>query len=827
MTASAPSLRRPRGCRTAVPSAPSISRLVWIAAFVSAAVLGFEISLMRVLLIASWHHFAFVIISVSLLGFGASGTVLCLARRWVTPRADAVFVGLTLLTAVSMPVCVAIAQLLPVEARILPTLMIQQIAWWILFWILLQIPFLLGATVIGLALMRARERLPLVYASNLAGSAAGALIATGAMFIVPASWLPALFGGMALPAALAGPRKTWGVRLGLVAVLFAGVAVWLTINPPRIRIDPVKYGVLVAQFERQGSAQRIGLGRSSHGRVEIYRGSIFHEFPFLSIEAKPPQVDAIVNDGHWVGSLLHARTPDDATVVDLTMMAVPYDLLPPEPRVLLLGEAGGANVWLAARHDASAIDVVQPNRTLVRLLGDRDVGYGAAFLALPRVRLVTAHPRHVVEHPPAAYDLVQLVALEVMTAGFGGLGGLMEDHLATVEGFEAALSTLTPDGLLSICRGIQSPPRDNLKLIATMVAALRRLGIDRPQDHLVVVRDYLSLITLVKRSPWSNDDVERVRRVCAERSLTPVWFTGIRNDELNQPDMLDGPTGDAGDWYHYAIRRLCSAGAPEFIDAWTFDIRPPTDERPFFGDFCRMGSIGALRETFGDLWLTRAETAYLFVLATAVFVALAALVMTLAPLLMVRSVRREPGKTVAVLYFGAIGLGYLLLEMVLLSRLTRLIGDPVHAASITITAFLAFSGLGSLVAQRITGAGRRSVALIIALLIVVAVGTLLLLVPVSIDLAGGVALAMRSVVGVVVVAPLAFLMGFPFPLALTRVNAAATALVPWAWGVNGFASVLAPPLAMLLAMTWGYHVVSIAAIVSYAAAAVLIARLAR
>lgn len=810
-----------------MPSAPSISRLVWITAFVSAAVLGFEISLMRMLLIASWHHFAFVIISVSLLGFGASGVVLCLTRQWITPRANAVFLWLSLLTALSMPICFAIAQLVPVEARILPTLMIRQIAWWILFWFLLQIPFLLGATAIGLALMLARERLPLVYGSNLAGSAAGALIATSAMFIVPASWLPALFGGIALPAALASPRHSWRVRFGLVAVLVAGVAAWLTIDPPRIRMDPAKYGVLVAQFERQGSAHRVGLARSPRGRVEIYRGSIFHEFPFLSMEGMPPPVDAVVVDGHWTGSLLHALTPDEAAVVDLTMMAVPYDLLPPGPRVLLLGEVGGANVWLAARHDASAIDVVQPDRALVRLLGERDVGYGAAFFALPRVRLVSAHPRHVVEHPPSAYDLVQLVALEVMTAGSGGLGGLMEDHLATVEGFEAALSALAPDGLLSTCRGIQSPPRDNLKLIATIVAALRRFGIDRPQDHLVVVRDYLSLVTIVKRSPWSNDDVERVRRVCEERSLTPVWFSGIRDDELNQPDMLDGPAGDAGDWYHYAIRRLCSADAPEFIEAWSFDIRPPTDERPFFGDFCRIGSIGALRETFGDLWLTRAETAYLFVLAAAVFVAMAALVMTLAPLLMVRSMRRASSKTVTALYFGAIGLGYLLLEMVVLSRLTRLIGDPVHAASITITAFLAFSGLGSMVAQRVTGASRRTVALMIALLIVVAVGDLLLLVPVSIDLAGGVSLVMRSVVGIAVVAPLAFLMGFPFPLALTRVDAAATPLVPWAWGVNGFASVLAPPLAMVLAMTWGYHVVSIAAIVSYAAAAVLVARLAR
>jgi len=134
--------------------------------------------------VASWHHFAFVIISVSLLGFGASGTVLCLGRRWIVPRAGAALTVLALLTALSMPIGVGLAQHVAVEARLLPALMARQVTAWILFWLLLQVPFLLGATAIGLALMLARQRLPVVYAANLAGSAAGALLATGAMFLL-------------------------------------------------------------------------------------------------------------------------------------------------------------------------------------------------------------------------------------------------------------------------------------------------------------------------------------------------------------------------------------------------------------------------------------------------------------------------------------------------------------------------------------------------------------------------------------------------------------------------------------------------------------------
>ena len=801
-------------------------RLVWIVACVSAGLLGFEISLMRILLVASWHHFAFLVIGVALLGFGASGTVLCIFREWLMKRGEATLFVLTILTAMSMPICMALAQQIPIEARFVPTLLLQQLGNWVLYWLLLAVPFLLGSTAIGLALMLAADRVALVYAANLAGSGIGAVLVTAAMYYVPPPWLPLLMCLLAIPGVLAVPCGSLGLRVGAMVTAIACLTLWLWADPPQIRSDPFKYLAHVRQLEQQHVARRLAAEFSPRSTIEIYRGDVFHEFNFLSVDAIVPEVDVILMDGHLAGSMLRVDRVNAGDVVEHTMMSVAYALLPQQPRVLLLGEVGGGNVWLAQRHGAASIQLIQPDQALLRLLNGplrHDTG---RFLALPTVEVFVANPRHFVEHTSSQFDLIQLVSMESMTAGSGGIGGLSENYLITVEGLTASLRALTEHGVLSVCRGIQDPPRDNLKILTTLVESLRRLGVSHPEDHIVIVRDFLAVCTLVKRTPWSPQQIETVRDLCSQRDLTPVWFTGIRDNELNYPDEMPGPSGALGDWYHEAARQLFSPdSASTFIDDWMFDIRPTTDSRPFFLDFCKLRSIGALRKAFGEMWLTRAELAYLFVLCAAALVATVSVLLTIVPLLLLRSIRRSPGKRATAAYFGAIGLGYLLLEMVVMSALTHLIGDPIHAAALTIATFLLFSGLGSMLSQRLLVRSSPIVRWLFVALVIFGAVDLIVILPVVNSWAGAFSFTTRCALGVLPVAPLAFLMGFPMPSGLYRLNCAAPVLIPWAWGVNGFASVLAPPLAIALAMTWSYHITASIALLMYVAATLLLPHL--
>lgn len=801
-------------------SARGMGPLVFL---VSAAALAFEVSLMRMLLVASWHHFAFLVISVALLGFGGAGVALFRWSARMLPHGGAWLFGLAWAAALAMPICAAWAQRIPVSSRFLPALLARQMAAWAGYWVVLMIPFLLAAAAIGLALLLARDRVPSLYAANLAGSGVGAILVNGLMAWFAPAALSAATGAFALAGALCAP----GVRRRWKALAAGSAVVLVALGAGRngIRTDPYKYRSMIAQLERQGHVRLVASRHGPGGVFEVFESELFHDIPFLSGWIAPPSMQAVLHDGHWAAPVLDARTPAGAAAMGQVMSAAAYELAPPRPRVLLAGELGGAHVWLALLHGAACADVAHPYAGLHRLLTSAPGVYGGTVWGQPGVRYVPAEPRHFLDHTRGRYDVIHLVGSEALAAGSGGMAGLGQDDLLTVEGITAALERLTPEGMLVITRGIQDPPRDNLKLMALAAASLRRMGVEEPGRHVVVVRDFLAVCTLIRTTPWTKADAARVEAMLDRRGWTGVWHPGIGPRHLNRPDRLPGPPGSDDDWYHTAARRLFAseAEARAFIREWLFDIRPPTDARPFFHDFSRLRAVHALREAFGDLWLTRAELAMLFVAAALVGCGLLSVVLLLAPL-----PRRRPAGGWRTLgptggYFACLGLGYLMIEITLLSKLTRLIGDPVRSASVVIAAFLLWSGLGSWMAQRWRATAAR-LCWGAAGLAVIAAALLLGLGAVS-RWAGGWPTPARMLLAVLLVGPPAWLMGFPMPSGLRRLNRAAPGLIAWAWGVNGFASVLAPPAAILLAMISGYPAAFLAALTFYGAAAALYARL--
>ena len=800
---------------TAVRGVAPVGGLIWLVTLLAASLLGFEVSLMRVLLVAGWHHFAFLLISVALLGFGASGTALYLSRRWVCRHAAPALVGLALATAATMPICTGLAQHVAIEMSLAPALLGGVIGRWLLYWALLTVPFFLGAAALGLALMTCGGRVATVYAGNLLGSAAGALAAPLLMTVVSPAWLPLVMGcGAALAAAGAGSGFA-ARRSAAIAGCAAAVGLYLWLDPPHVRLDEFKRGSQIQRLAAQDDVERVGRVLGPRAVLEAYRGRVLHDIPFLGVGQDPPAVSVVLADGHWVGSVLEIKGADESGIVEGLLMSSVYDLAPQRPRVALLGETGGLNIWLAARHAARAIDVVQPDRRLTGLLRGPLREFGGAVLDLPNVRIRSAEPRHFIEHTHDSFDVIQLAMTESSAAGSGGIGGLAHDHLLTIEGLTTCLLRLEAQGLLAVGRAIQSPPRDNLKLLATLVEALRSMGVVDPSRNVVILRDYLAVLTIVKPTPFSDSQIERVRAICRDRQLTPVWFRGVQVQELNRPDSLPGPAEGPGDWLHHAAGQLFGPAAGRFIDEWAFDVRPPTDDRPFFSDFCRLASIEAMKDAYGDLWLTRTELAYLFVLAAAVSVTVAATAMIL-PLALVRVAQGRRGGWATAAYFGCLGLGYLLLEMTFLAHLTVLIGDSVLAAAVTIGGFLFFSGLGSLASSRLGRRRARSVRWIILCLVS---GALVETIGLRYwEAAAGLTVAGRLAVGLGLIAPLAFAMGFPMPMGLTRLAGGTPGLIAWAWGANGFASVLAAPLAMVLAMTWGYHITTAFALAAYLAA---------
>jgi hypothetical protein len=513
----------------------------------------------------------------------------------------------------------------------------------------------------------------------------------------------------------------------------------------------------------------------------------------------------VLLDGDQVGSILRVTAPAQAAVLDDTLMALPYDLLPEHPRVLLLGETGGVDAWLAARRGAAAITVVQRHPDLAALLRTR--------LPLPQLTVVEAAPRAFLERAADRYDLVQIVTLQGL-AGGGGLGGLAQDHLLTVDGLAACLDRLSPGGVVAVTGGLQHPPRTTLRLVATLLASLEARGAARPGDQLAQARDYLAACTLASPAPWTAAQIARLDDAVIARHLTPVWYPGLAPDRLNRPDRLPTPPGATHDWYREAIVQLTSDRREAFLHDWAFDVRPPTDDRPFFHDCFRWGSLGELRRFYGAGWLGQVELGFPFLVAALLLTAALGALLTLLPLAVLRRRRPDdPGPRLAtLLYFGSLGLGYLLLELACIGRLTHRLGDPVLAAALCIAGFLCCSGVGSLQAGRRPDRPAPHVRRIVLVVL----------------LSGGAVTALGSQpLALLLLVPMAWAMGWLLPAGLRRLDQGTPALVPWAWAINGFASVVASTLAVVLAMTRGQTVVMVTALLLYALAGLVYPQLSR
>ncbi len=538
--------------------------------FISFTAIGWQLALMRCLLVSRYHHFSFLVISCALLGFGAGGVVLSLRTAWFVQQARQIIRWGLLCFGLCLPLCFRLGELLPLNVYFAPNMMVSAIAWWCVFWLIHGIPFLLAGILIGVALLITKTDAHRVYAWNLAGSAAGALGMVFLMDHVPANVLvlpvsaAVLLSGLWLGAGFRTRQdRLYGACLAL-GLLGMGLA-WL-FGPERLfplHIDQYKPLAHVHRLERQGSATREVTLHGARGRVDLYASPTFHTMLSLGPTEIPPRMHMLLRDGFEIGSILSIAHIEQARFLEATLSALPYKLIQPR-KVLILGETGGHHIWLARLSQAESIVVVQPDRNILEALRT----YGSRVLDDPRIHVVNSEPRAYLDTTHETFDVVHLAELEGFLAGTAGIGGLREDYLATVEGFRKCLDVLTDRGLASIVRGIQEPERDNIKIAATWIESLEREGVNRPGDHLLVARDELAVSTLASKAPLRSGLVERFRAATRVMSWEAEWFPGIRPEETNRIHVLPGPPGTAVSWYYHAMVAMLSSQREAFFRNW-------------------------------------------------------------------------------------------------------------------------------------------------------------------------------------------------------------------------------------------------------------------
>ena len=781
---------------------------------VSAMALSYEILLMRLFSITQYHHFAYMVISLALLGYGASGTFLVFFRQRLLQQFPRAFIGSILLFGITVVACYQGGQHLLFNP--------DEIFWdnrqWLkLFalYLMLALPFFFAANCIALAFSRYRQRISEIYAADLFGAGLGTIFTILMLFLLFPHKLLLLLGSLIV----AIGTVAW-LELGLLprwpALLFIGAAAVFALLPAAwtgLEISP--YKGLSQQMRITGSSM-VEEKSSPLALLTVVESSRvpFRYAPGLSLAAEyePPVQVGVFTDGDAL-NVINRFTGDitELAYLDMLTTALPYYLNQAQD-VLILGAGTGSDILQALYFRTANITAVELNPQVVQLVRERPQFAGNLF-ARENVSLYIGEARSFVTASSEKFDLIQLPMLDSFSSSAAGLYALHENYLYTVQALQEYIAHLAPGGYLSMSRWVKLPPRDTLKLLATAVTALKKLGIEDAENHLVMIRSWQSASLLVKKTPFRPAEISQLKDFCRERLFDPVYYPGMERREANRYNILQQP------YFYDGVVSLLGGESARFIARYKFNIQPSTDDRPYFANFLKWRTMPEILRLKGQGGMVLLESGSLILLLTLLQAIAASLVLVLLPVLARPHVPAQEAvwsRSRIAAYFCAIGLGFLFLEIAFMQKFILYLGHPLYAAATVLAVFLVFAGMGSRYGQA------KQIHAIWPVAFILVLGSVdlaaVIFVSGSLNMLPG---SLKILIAIILLGPLAFSMGMPFPLALTGIGAAAPHLVPWAWAVNGCASVIGAVLATLVAVHFGFAAVVVTALVLYGFAALL------
>jgi spermidine synthase len=788
----------------------------------SATALSYEILLMRLLSIVHWHHFAYMVISLALLGYGASGTFLALVRPYAAQRFSLLFITNAIAFAVSMLLCFVVGQRIPFNALEVIWNYKQQL-YLILLYLLFAVPFFCVANCIGLSFIYKTGETANVYRADLTGAGAGALLIIAFLFVLPANRVLLVLVGLALlGSALAAKEQVFKLQRAVITILLVCAAGAYFIVPGSwISLHMSQYKGLSQMLQVMGT-KVLSEHSSPLGLLTVVRSDKIplRYAPGLSLMNKqePPDQLAVFNDGDSMSVITHFDgNLESLGYLDQLTSALPYHLLQ-QPKVLILGAGGGADVLQALYHHSRMIDAVDINPQFINLVRDDYARFAGNIYQRKNVAIHIADARGFIAGSKKTYDLIQVALLDSFAASSAGVYALNESYLYTVEALEEYFSHLAPNGILAITRWLKLPPRDTLKLFATAIDALKSLGIASPAAHLVLIRSWKTTTLLLKKGLFTDKDIEAIRDFTDTRAFDPAYYPGMLRAEANRNNILREP------FFYDGAKALLSPQRQEFIDRYKYDITPATDNKPYFFLFFKWDLFKELLSLRNQGGLPLVEWGYPILIATLLQATLFSVLFILAPLWIMRSRQKRTGRKFIGFYFFLLGLAFLFVEIAFIQKFTLFLFHPLYAIAVVISAFLFFAGLGSQSSDRFAKLCRdRSVSPVLTAVAGIGVVSLFYLVflPLLFNWLMPLADWIKVIVSIVLIAPLAFFMGMPFPLGLSEVIKSFPEYMPWAWGVNGCASVISPIMATIMAIYFGFIFVVLLALLLYIIAGLL------
>jgi spermidine synthase len=750
-------------------------------ALTSFAALLLELALTRLFSVVLFYHFAFLAISIALLGLGAGGVFAYLLKRRLARVATR-----TLALRLCMANAALIVALLEIVLHVPVALNVsgKNFLHLTVLYLAAAVPFFLTGLLFSVVFARETTRIPRLYGADLCGGALACLA------VVPLlNWLGGpnaiLVSGIALTVAAMvwaesrlSRRNAGLLGLALVALTAANYSGRLidVVYAKGMFRDPAW-----VEFARWNALSRVEVDRQG-------------------------QAKAIVIDADASTYIMNADlTKWQGTDWEKNLMAAPpalANVLRPHGDFAIIGPGGGVDVLRAVANGSTSVTGIEINPIIATtIMRDRYADYSQHLYDRPDVHIQVTDGRSFLRASPEHFDVVQMTLVDTWASTAAGAFALSENNLYTEEAFREYFDHLKPDGMIAITRWEFRKPREALRVVAVAMAALHRLGIANPARNFIVTsqgsldEDGIPVVVLAKKTPFTSEEEDAVAAHCERYSeLDPLYLP-------THPDQNP-------------FSELIASNDPHaFAQRYAYNVSPVNDNAPFFFFTLKAGQIlGDASLRHGIDWKVNLGVLILFlVLVISVAAVLAFLIL---PLLLrgAGQVRQSP---VPLIYFIAVGLGYILVEIAFIQRFVLFLGHPTYALTVVIFLLMISSGAGSLFSRR--WLARSQMGWIPLVLVLAILALYVFFLPGRLAAWVGLDFSYRLLVSAILLIPLGFLMGMPFPTGLRALASspapefpAETGLaenaVEWAWAMNAAASVLGSVSAMVIAIQFGLTV---------------------
>jgi hypothetical protein len=779
---------------------PISSRPLVGVALASFAALLLELSLTRLFSVILFYHFAFLAISVALLGLGAGGVFAYLRRQWLAryPTRSLATACCTINAAATLLVLEIVLHT-PVSLELSSANFLKLTV----IYLSSALPFFFTGLLLAVVFARNSQQVPMLYGADLAG---GALACLAVVPLLDLLGVPGavIFTGVAM--ALAGAIWTFpggGCRLALI--LAVALLVLITANRFWSLVD-----IVYAKGVRVGGAAKVEfVGWNAISRIEVDR--------------KPDQSKWIVIDADANSAIVNVNPLAWNGVWQRDLMSAPpavANVLRPQGEYAIIGPGGGVDMLRAVANGSPSVTGIEINPIIANtIMRGRYADYSYSLYELPQVRMVVSDGRSFIRGSKVQFDVIQMTLVDTWASTAAGAFALSESYLYTTEAFEQYFQHLKPDGLVAVTRWEFKQPREALRVASVALEALRRLGVAEPARNFIVIsdgpldEDGRPVLVLAKKSAFTAGEESSVQE-------------HLRKNQNLRALYLPSVPGS------HPFSQLITSGDPgAFVQGYPYNISPVFDDAPFFFFTLKMPQLLAAgsQSHRGIDWKVSVGVVVLgIVLLISILAVLALLVLPLA-----LGGTGRPRTILGLMYFVAIGLGYILVEITFVQRLVLYLGHPTYAITVVIFLILLSSGVGSLV-SRTLNLRHRSIYLPLAVI----AGALLaysFVLPSLLASGVGLPFGVKLLVSGAILAPLGFVMGMPFPTGLRAVGAAlpegavwardtrsATdkigGLVEWAWALNAGSSVLGSVLAIVVAINFGLKITLACGAAAYLAA---------